>query len=125
MYVDKLDGKVEPGLFEKLSGDWRMQQDKCLRDIERHQAADQHYLEEGITILEMARNARRLFDHEQPMEKRRLLNFVCSNSAWANGELNATLRQPFGFIAEMAKFTRDGGPDGGVNLQERSGWLGD
>jgi hypothetical protein len=57
-----------------------------LREIEQRQSADQHYLEEGVTILEMARNAQRLFDSEEPMQKRRLLNFVVSNSTWANGE---------------------------------------
>jgi len=71
---------------------------QSLRDISR----TTHYLEEGVTILEMARNAQRLFDSEEPMQKRRLLNFVVSNSTWANGELNANLREPFGFIAEMA-----------------------
>jgi site-specific DNA recombinase len=125
MYVDKLDGKVDPGMFEQLSADWRKQQDKCLRDIQRHQSADQHYLEEGISFLEMARNAPRLFDKQDPMEKRRLLNFVCSNSTWANGELNATLREPFGFIAEMAKFTSQNGGGSSRNLADHSGWLGD
>jgi hypothetical protein len=124
MYVDKLDGKVDPGMFEHLSADWRKQQDQCLREIERRQSADQHYLEEGVTILEMARNAQRLFDSEEPMEKRRLLNFVASNSAWANGELNATLREPFGLIAEMAKFTSDGGSSNGANFADHSDWLG-
>ena len=95
-------GSMDPGMFVHLSADWRRQQDRCLREIERRQSADQHYLEEGVTILEMARNAQRLFDSEEPMQKRRLLNFVVSNSTWANGELNANLREPFGFIAEMA-----------------------
>jgi len=124
MYVDKLDGKVDPGMFDHLSADWRKQQDRCLREIEQRQSADQHYLEEGVTILEMARNAQRLFDSEEPMEKRRLLNFVVSNSTWANGELNATLREPFGLIAEMAKFTSGCGSSNGANFADHSGWLG-
>jgi site-specific DNA recombinase len=62
MYIDKLDAKVDPGMFEPLSADWRKQQNRCLREIERRQSADQHYLEEDVTILEMARNAQRLFD---------------------------------------------------------------
>ncbi len=78
MYLDKLDGKIEGPLFDSLSVDWRKQQDRCLREIERLQSADQSYLEEGITIFEMAQNAQRLFENEQPMEKRRLLNFVVS-----------------------------------------------
>jgi len=124
MYVDKLDAKVDPGIFEHLSADWRKQQDRCLREIEQRQSADQHYLEEGVTILEMARNAQRLFDSEEPMQKRRLLNFVVSNSTWANGELNANLREPFGFIAEMARFTSGGGSSNGANFADHSGWLG-
>jgi site-specific DNA recombinase len=124
MYVDKLDAKVDPGMFEHLSADWRKQQDRCLREIERRQSADQYYLEEGVTILEMARNAQRLFDSEEPMQKRRLLNFVVSNSTWANGELDASLREPFGFIAEMARFTSGGGSSNGANFADHSGWLG-
>lgn len=124
MYVDKLDGKIETGMFEQLSTDWRKQQDKCLRQIQRHQAADQHYLEEGITVLEMSRNARHLFDQERPMEKRRLLNFVVSNSAWANGELKSTLREPFRFIAEMAKFTSGPEARNGKNFADHPDWLG-
>src|SRR4029077_4890315 len=57
MYVDKLDAKVNAGFFERMSGEWRAEQDRCLREIERHQSADQSYLEEGIRILELARNA--------------------------------------------------------------------
>jgi site-specific DNA recombinase len=124
MYVDKLDAKVDPGMFERLSADWRKQQNRCLREIERRQSADQHYLEEGVTILEMARNAQRLFDSEEPMQKRRLLNFVVSNSTWANGELNFYLREPFGFIAEMAKFTSSNDSSNGGNFADHSAWLG-
>src|SRR6266478_9893855 len=124
MYVDKLDAKVDLGMFEHLSADWRKQQERCLREIEQRQSADQHYLEEGVTILEMARNAQRLFDSEEPMQKRRLLNFVVSNSTWGNGELNANLREPFGFIAEMARFTSGGGSSNGTNFADHSGWLG-
>ena len=47
MYVDKLDGKVDGVFFERMSVEWRGEQDRCLREIERHQTADQSYLEEG------------------------------------------------------------------------------
>ena len=47
MYVDKLDGKVDGVFFERMSGEWREEQDRCQREIERHQTADQSYLEEG------------------------------------------------------------------------------
>ena len=57
MYVDKLDGKIDGVFFERMSGEWRREQDRCRREIERHQTADQSYLEEGVRILELAQNA--------------------------------------------------------------------
>src|SRR5262249_23370762 len=48
MYVDKLDGKIDAALFDRLSADWRKAQDRCLREIERLQAADESYIEQGI-----------------------------------------------------------------------------
>jgi site-specific DNA recombinase len=100
MYVDKLDGKLDGAFFERMSAEWRAEQDRCLREIERHQAADQSYLEEGVRVLELAQNAQRLFEKHEPREKRRLLNFVVSNATWKGAKLAAKLRQPFDFLAE-------------------------
>ena len=55
------------------------------------------YMDEGVQILELARNAQRLFAQQEPREKRRLLNFVLSNCTWEDGEVVATFRQPFDF----------------------------
>jgi site-specific DNA recombinase len=100
MYVDKLDGKVESAFFESMSAEWRAEQDRCLREIERHQAADRSYLEEGVRLLELARKAQGLFEKQEPREKRRLLNFLVSNCTWKGGQLVADLRQPFELLAE-------------------------
>jgi hypothetical protein len=61
---------------DKLSTDWRMEKNRCWRKIARHQEADQPYLEEGIGLLELAGDAHAIFAKEDPLEKRRLLNFV-------------------------------------------------
>ena len=102
MYVDKLDGRIDAAFFDRMSADWRREQEECLRHIERLKVADQSYLEDGVRILELAKNAQRLFERHEPREKRRLLDFVLSNSAWKGGELCPTLRQPFDMIAETA-----------------------
>ncbi len=99
-YVDKLDGTINAAFFEKNSEEWRAEQGRCLRYIEQHQGADQSYLEDGVHLIELAQNARRLFDKQDSREKRRLLNFLVSNSSWKNGELTVTLRQPFDIISE-------------------------
>jgi len=43
-----------------------------------------------------------LFAEQSASEKRRLLEFVLSNSFWANGELTPEFRQPFDMLADMA-----------------------
>ena len=123
MYVDKLDGKVDGAFFERMSAEWRAEQDRCLREIERHQAADQSYLEEGVRLLELARNAQRLFEKQEPREKRRLLNFVVSNCSWKGGELAARLRQPFELLAQTTAVAAQAAACGRPNLAKSEIWL--
>jgi site-specific DNA recombinase len=102
MYVDKLDGRVNAAFFDKMAAEWRAEQGRCQREIDRHQEADKSYMDEGVQILELARNAQRLFERQEPRQKRRLLNFVLSNCIWEDGEVVATFRQPFDLLAETA-----------------------
>jgi site-specific DNA recombinase len=81
---------------------WREEQNHCQREIERHQNADETYLAEGVQLLELARNAQRLFAQQEPREKRRLLNFVLSNCTWEDGQVVATFREPFDMLAQTA-----------------------
>ena len=101
-YVDKLDGTIDAAFYEKMAAEWQSERNRCLCDIERHQGADRSYLEEGVRLIELAQNAQRLFEKQDAREKRRLLDFLVSNCTWADGELSATLRQPFDLIAETA-----------------------
>ena len=102
MYVDKLDGLVAAAFFGRMSNQWREEQNRCLSEIERLQAADRSYLDEGVQLLELACNAQRLFARQEPREKRRLLNLLLSNCTWEDGEVVATFRQPFDLLAETA-----------------------
>jgi site-specific DNA recombinase len=106
-----------------MSGEWRAEQDRCLREIERHQTADQSYLEEGVRILELAGNAQRLFKKQEPREKRRLLNFLVSNCSWKGGELTPALRQPFDLLAETSAAAAQEKRDGQRNLTKSEIWL--
>ena len=60
----------------------------------------QDQLEEGVRLLELAQRAHRLFQKQEPREKRRLLNFLLSNCSWKGGELTAVFRQPFDMLAD-------------------------
>ena len=100
MYVDKLDGVVDTAFYDKMSNQWREEQNRCQREIDRLQNADKSYMDEGVQILELAGNAQRLFESQEPRQKRRLLNFLLSNCSWEDGEVVATFRQPFDLLAE-------------------------
>ena len=45
------------------------EQDRLLRAIEEHQAANRTYLDEGIRLLELARRAHALFMRQEAREK--------------------------------------------------------
>jgi site-specific DNA recombinase len=125
MYVDKLDGVVDTAFYDRMSNQWREEQNRCQREIERHQNADKSYLDEGVALLDLARNAERLFAKQEPRERRRLLNFVLSNCTWEDGEIIATFRQPFDVLAETDSAAAHVGAADKAKSVKTENWLGD
>ena len=99
MYLDKLDGRIDDTFFDRQAAEWRTEQVHILRSIDTHVTANQNYTEAGIKLMDLARRAHELFENQSPKEKRRLLDFVLSNSTWKNGELQVKYRQPFDVLA--------------------------
>ena len=91
MYVDKLDGRIDAASFDRMAAAFRAEQAECLRSIEQHQGANQSYMAEGVRLLELARNASRLFEKQEAREKRRLLDFLVSNCSWRDSRLTARI----------------------------------
>ncbi len=56
--------------------------------------------DEGINLLELALHAVTMYKKQTEREKRRIINFVCSNSIWKDGRLIPNYRQPFNIMAE-------------------------
>ena len=124
MYIDKLDGKIGGDFLDKMAGQWREDQTRCLRDIERHQEAEQSYMDEGVRILELARNAQALFERQPAREKRRLLNFVLSNCSWEDGEVVAVFRQPFDIVSKTTAIAARSSAENNGNISKNEIWLG-
>ena len=123
MYVDRLDGRVDAAFFDKMAAEWRAEQLRCQREIDRHQEADKSYMDEGAQILELARNAQQLFERQEPRQKRRLLNFVLSNCTWEDGEVVATFREPFDLLAETTAIAARSAVSKIPNLTKSEIWL--
>jgi len=99
MYTDKLNGKITYDLYERKSEAWRREQIDILREMEAYQNTNRTYYEEGVQILELAQRAVKLYEKQTIEEKRRLLNFVYSNSTFSQGRLSPIFRKPFDLLA--------------------------
>ncbi|MBI4871321.1 MAG: recombinase family protein [Candidatus Riflebacteria bacterium] len=122
MYVDKLDGKIDAAFFDKKATEWRREQEQVVRAISDHMTANQNYLDEGVLLLELAQKAHQLFIQQIPSEKRRLLDFVCSNSTWANGALTVSYRKPFSLIASAASAAKTIAASAGAETAKSEVW---
>ncbi len=125
MYEDRLDGRIDLSLFERKSGEYRQEQTRIQAEINGFGTADGQYMDAGIRLLELTRNMNRLFEKQQAAEKRRLLDFVVSNSVWKEGKIVPAWRQPFDMIALANESAQVGSgsepPEKGLNQN----WLPD
>ena len=106
------------------AGKWSEEQRRLQRDIERHEEAEQSYMEEGLRILELARNAQALFERQPARETRRLPNFVLSNCTWEDGQAVATFRQPFDLLAQTAAIAASAAAEDQAKSAKNEIWLG-
>ena len=125
MYLDKLDGRIDNAFYDRTANAWKVEQTRLLREIERHTDAEHSYMDDGIKLLELARNAGALFARQAPHEKKRLLNLVLSNCEWHQGEISAAYRQPFDLLAETVAISGAEMPCGTNLSTGHTGWLGD
>ncbi len=123
MYADKLYGKIMGDFFDSISVKWCAEQSEILQSIQTHQNANQNYIVEGVKLLELAQNAYRLFVRQDPAEKRRLLNFLVSNSYWANKSLQVELKKPFDLLMKLSELTDQDMELGVLKKQHFEIWL--
>jgi site-specific DNA recombinase len=123
MYVDKLDGRIDAAFYDRKAAEWQAEQTRLLRSMEEHQSANHSYLADGVRLLELARRAGELFRGQPASSKRRLLDFLLSNSVWRGGELRATFRQPFDLIALTAEADAAGTAAGRGPVDRFENWV--
>ncbi len=102
MYDDKLEGRVDLETYDRKRSLWKHEQDRLQREVRQQVASEQTYIESGIELLELAQEAHAQFVTRTPLEKRRLLSFMVSNSVWKDGTLRVSLKEPFQSIALMS-----------------------
>ena len=103
IYLDKLDGEVEEAFYRRYVGPWREEQDRIRQRIQRHQKADENYIEQGIRLVEIAQDAHRLFQEKGQPERAALICFLLAGSELKDKTVVHAFRPPFDIIWRLAQ----------------------
>ena len=78
MYEDKLAGVVTGEFWERKYGEMSKRREHIRRMVEEHEHARMEYLEDGVRILELAKDAYRLYVSQDALEQRKMLDILPS-----------------------------------------------
>ena len=102
IYLDKLDGEIEESFYKKHVSLWRKEQAKIRDRMKRHEKSDQNYIEQGIRLLEIARNALEFYKSHGQEERAKLLQFLLQDPKLQNKKVIPAFKPPFNLIHTMA-----------------------
>jgi len=111
MYLDKLDGEIDEAFYLKHVKEWREDQNRLQKQITEHQKADENYIEQGIRLVEIARNAYEFFQRKDKPERVELIRFILPNSNLRDGKIEPVFKPPFDIIWQLAQEARKYKPD--------------
>ena len=102
-YDDHLDGRIAESYYDQRVQQWRAEQDRVTESLAKHEVSNRSYIDLGIRLLQVSRRLPELLTARSGLEKRKLLDFVVSNSVWRDGELEVAYRKPFDLIVLAAE----------------------
>ncbi len=123
VYVDKLDGKISEDHYYRISNQWKDELRRCEEDLTRFQEANHTYMDDGVALLRLAREAHNIFASHEGATRRKLLTFVLSNCTWKGSVLTAEFRQPFNLLEESLGQLFDENNPNGYNDAKKDNWL--
>jgi site-specific DNA recombinase len=100
IYEDKLDEKVSEAFWRQQTGKWQKEQEQVRQALAGHEKASASYFEEGVQILELAKQAYPVYVAASLEKKRKILSFLLSNCVLKDATPTPTYRKPFCWIAE-------------------------
>ena len=108
IHLDKLDGEIEECFYRLHVTEWRRDQKEILARIERHQHADQNYIEQGIRLLEIARNAAEYYRSRSQ-----------KGSTLENDKIIPVFKQLFNIVHALAADARKAAQDSSQAIKNR------
>lgn len=123
VYLDHVDGKLDEALFARISEDYREDMKGLSREFDRLSDADHAYIDDGIALLGIAKDARRVFAEANFAGKRNILHHLLSNCSYKDGEVSAIFRKPFDIIVESLPSTTLGEDASSAKIVKNKKWL--
>ena len=94
----RLDEEIEAADYNSRREEIQAEMTGIEKQIEAHRQASPENLENGIKLLELMQGAEMLYKNQPAQEKRKLLQFVYSNSTLHNGQVQFNFRKPFDLL---------------------------
>ena len=88
IYIDKIDGKISEEFWQEKHSQWKKEKDELLIKLNAYNKADAEYFLNINLMLELAKNAYRLYLRQTSEEKRKLIKLVCSNFSYKDQKLD-------------------------------------
>src|SRR5690606_18654286 len=95
LYEDYLDGKVDETLYDRKSKEYRTMIDKLKTQISTFELSENDRYETVSHLLEVSKNAHRIFEEADYIGKRKLLKKVLSNSRLMSDTLLLKMKKPY------------------------------
>jgi site-specific DNA recombinase len=97
---------VEEAFYRRNVSQWREEQTQIRARIERHEKADQNYIEQGIRLVEIARNASEFYKSQGQAERAALLRFLMAGLSLQGDRVVPAFKPPFDIIHRIAQEAR-------------------
>lgn len=123
VYIDHIDGKIDGDLFNRITEDFREDQRSLARELDRLATADEAYIDDGIALLGIAKDVRRMFAEASFASKRNILSHLLSNCTYKDGEVDVNFRKPFDIIVESLPREELAGTGFGAKMPKGKKWL--
>lgn len=108
-YEDKLNGNIDQQFWERKTGEWKRMQQHILDSLANHKSANSRFYKEGLELLELSKNAYRLYSARPVEEKREMINLVLSNCKIKDGSVCFDYRKPFDLMVKGGEMKKWGG----------------
>ncbi len=103
LYDDRLEGRISVDFYENTKAQLRFEQGELEQKMLNLTKAGYNYLDEGVKVIELAKNAGITYRNANLSQKRILLRFLLQNFSFGAGRLTPKWRQPFDLLPLMTK----------------------